>query len=262
MKLKRIILLLILILLILAGVTAFKANHILKAIIVRTAPIVLQVPVSLEQVTANPASGRLSLEGLTIANPEGFKSEYAMQIGHFDCSITPSSILGTELHVANIQLRGTTIICDGLLADNHRLILANSQNQIPKQPRSESPKPKSSEGRKFVIDHFSFKESQLLVVVEGEVITRVEFPEIELREIGKEGAAVTAAEAALQIYGAIMSETTQVLTINREVIEGLALAKLRPFGISDLEQLKRPEKLLKDPAVVDQLIESILGGKK
>jgi hypothetical protein len=101
----------------------------------------------------------------------------------------------------------------------------------------------------------------LLVVVEGEIITKVAFPDIELREIGRTGAAVTASEAALQVYAAIMSETTKLLTINRDVIEALARAKLKPFGITDLDQLKHPEQLLKDPAVVDEVLNSLFGPK-
>jgi uncharacterized protein involved in outer membrane biogenesis len=125
MKLKTIVLPIILVLVIAALIAAFQSGPILKAIIVRTAPAILKVPVTLDHLSLRVTSGNVSIAGLTIANPEGFKSDYAMRIDHFESSVTPSSVFGSELHIVDIRLQGATVICDGLLADNHRLILSN-----------------------------------------------------------------------------------------------------------------------------------------
>ena len=262
MKPLRILLIFILLFLVFAGGIAMFSSTLLKKTVTTMGPSILKVPVELEDIGFNPFVGHANIESLTIHNPEGFESPYALQIKEFSVDLAPMSVMGDTIHIHDITVSGVTMISEGLQSDNQRAIFNNLSKGKSDKKQSDRPAAKdsgeSSPGKKVIIDHFSFTDSQLIVIVDGEEITKVDFPEVELDQIGHKGSAVTATEAITQIYSAIASETTQVLTVNEEVIKALANAKLKKIGIKDLNDLKDPKKILKDPEAVGNILNNFL----
>ena len=244
----------------------FFAGNLVKAAIHRGAPALAGVEVGIENLVMDPLRGKVAVEQMTVHNPEGFRSPYAFELGNFQIGFEATSAFGTAFHIRSLVIENATIHSDGLLADNHRAILDSVRSRMGPQPKDKPDSPKSdpapSKGRKVIIDSFIFRNSSLIVTVDGEEITKVDFPEIQLQEIGTKGNAVTASEALAQIYSAITSETTRVLTVNRDIIENLARAKLKRFGIEDIDDLKNPEKLLKDPKSREALLDALLSPTK
>ena len=262
MKPVRIIIFLVIAFVAIALVVGVFYESLLKKAITSVGPAVLKVPVELESIEFNPVAGHAKIQTLTIHNPEGFESPYALQIKDFGLDLSTGSLMSDTIHIRDIELSGVTLISEGLRSDNQRAIINNlSKGGSGKKKPSEKPETetKSKEpGKKLIIDHFSFTDSKLIIIVDGEEITKVDFPEIELQQIGKKGSAVTATEAITQIYTAIASETTKVLTVNKEVIEALANAKLKKLGIDNIDALKHPEKILKDPKAIGNILNNIL----
>ena len=243
-------------------VVGIFSQSLLKKAITTVGPAVLQVPVELESIEFNPVAGHAKIQTLTIHNPEGFESPYALQIKDFGLDLSTGSLMSDTIHIRDIELSGVTIISEGLRSDNQRGIINNlSKGESGEKKPSEKPEADTKSdkpGKKLIIDHFSFTDSKLIVIVDGEEITKVDFPEIELQEIGSKGSAVTATEAITQIYTAIASETTKVLTVDKKVIEALANAKLKKLGIDNVDALKDPKKILKDPKAVGNILNNIL----
>ena len=262
MKLVRILLIFVLAILVVAVGIGMFSRTLLKKTVTTLGPSILKVPVELEDIGFNPFAGHANIQSLTIHNPEGFDSPYAFQIKEFSVDLAPMSIMSETIHIRDIRLSGVTLISEGLRSDNQRTIIGNLSTGKASDTSQPNEKPEkdateSGPGKTLIIDHFSFTESQLVVVVDGEEITKVDFPEIELDQIGDKSSAVTATEAIRQIYTAIASETTKVLTVNEEVIEALANAKLKKFGIDDVKDLKDPKKILKDPEAVGNILNNI-----
>jgi hypothetical protein len=252
---------------VIAGILAvallyFFAGKLLKEAIHRGAPSIAGVDVGIENLVMDPLRGKVAVEQMTVQNPDGFKSTNAFELGKFLIDFDATTTFGGAFHIHSLVIENASILCDGLLADNHRAILGTIRERLGSQttgkPGSSKPETDPQQGRKVIIDSFTFRNSTLVITVDGEEITKVAFPEIRLQEIGTKGHAVTATEALAQIYGAITSETTRVLTINRDVIDNLARAKLKKFGIDDIRDLKDPEKLLKDPKTLDKLLDNLL----
>ena len=255
----------ILILLIaLLALAYFYSGSLLKKGITKAGPAIAGVAVDLESIAADPIRGNVAIDQLVIHNPEKFKTDFAFKIDNFDFDFDPTSTFKNALHIRELTVDGATVISDGLRADNHRAILKNIRSKIGDKPaknEKEDPSSKPS-GKKLIIDHFSFINSSLAVYVDGEEVTKVDFPNVELDAIGTKGNAVSAAEALAQIYTAIASETTHVLTVNEEVIENIARAKLKSVGIENMEDLKNPEKILKNPEAMGNILEALTKPKK
>lgn len=257
----------LIIVLMVAGLFAvyLYSGSILKKGITEAGPAIAGVPIELESISADPIKGAVKIDDLIIHNPEKFPTDYAFKINNFAFDIDPASTFRSTVHIKDIVIDGATVISDGLAADNHRAILKNIQSKIggrtPDQPDDKDSE-KSASSKKVIIDHFAFKNSSLAIFVDGEEITKVDFPDVELKEIGTKGNAVTAAQAIAQIYGAIASETTKVLTVNEEVIENIARAKLKKIGINNMEDLKNPKKLLEDPKAVETILNALTKPEK
>lgn len=259
MKFIKVLFLLLIILIAALIVLYFFAGKLFKGSITRTSPALLGVPVSLEGTTVDPLRGKVEIQDLQVHNPPSFDSEYAFRLGTFRLQMEPLSVFGESLHIREFQISGASILSDGLRADNHRAILKHLQSKLPpsKSPESTDTETPPRDGKKVIIDHFAFLDSELILVLDGEVITRVDFPAVTLDHIGSKGNALTLAEALTQIYSAIASETTRVLTINEEVIENIGRAKLKAIGIEDVKDLKNPKRILEDPEKLENLIEAL-----
>ena len=243
-------------------ITYVYSGSILKKGITQAGPAIIGVPIDLESIEANPILGKVQVDKLVIHNPQPFKSDYAFKIDDFRFDFDPMSALGNTMHIRELVIDGATVMSDGLTADNHRAILKHIQSLTGPEKKGTQKEPEETEkpkapGKKLIIDHFSFINSSLIIQMDGEEITKVDFPNIKLDEIGTKGNALTAAEALAQIYTAIAQETTKVLTVNEDVIENIARAKLKKIGINNLEDLKNPEKLLKDPEAVGNLLNAL-----
>ncbi len=260
MKFIKVLFLLLIILIAALIVLYFFAGSLFKGSLTRTSPALLGVPVSLEGTTVDPLRGKVEIQDLQIHNPPSFDSEYAFQLGTFRLQMDPLSVFGDTLHIREFEIVGASILSDGLRADNHQTILKHLQSKLPasKAPESSENEPTHPrDGKKVIIDHFAFLDSELIVMLDGEVITRVDFPAVTLDHIGSKGNALTLAEALTQIYSAIASETTRVLTINEEVIENIGRAKLKSLGIDDVKDLKNPKRILEDPEKLENLLEAL-----
>lgn len=266
MKISRIIFIITTIFLLLGFIIYFLSGNIIRKAFITSGTHLLEVPIQLKDVSVNPIKGRVGIESLTIGNPEQFKSEFAFQIEKFSLQLKPSSVLTNTIHVESISVDKAILISDGLTADNHRTLIRSLKEKQPSsidsidKASAEEPEPGSS--KKFIIDHFSFTGCKLIVLVDDEIITTIDFPNIELDQIGKKGASVSLAEALTQIYGSIVSESTKILTINQDVIDALVKTKLKKIGIKDIKDLKNPERILKDPEKLNHLLDTLLQPKK
>ena len=72
-------------------------------------PRVLGAPVTLSSVTLAPWSGRGSLHGLVIGNPEGFKGTYALKVGEVTVALRLSTLMTDMVVIDRVVVRGPEI---------------------------------------------------------------------------------------------------------------------------------------------------------
>ncbi len=87
-----------------AVVVSVNLGRIITAAVEAAGPRVLGAPVTLARVTLSPLSGRGTLEGLVIGNPEGFKSASAVRVGSVDIAVRLSSLLTDTIVVERVAV--------------------------------------------------------------------------------------------------------------------------------------------------------------
>jgi len=83
---------LILIIVIVIAIGLFNIDSIVEESVARFGPEVTGTPVALEKSSITPWTGKGSLAGLTIGNPESFGEENAFSLGEISVDIDLSSI--------------------------------------------------------------------------------------------------------------------------------------------------------------------------
>lgn len=260
MKPFRLLSVLIIMLLVIGWITYAQFGNLVRKGLETGGPMVLGVPVSVESIHMSPLGGKADIATMVIGNPEGFKTPHAFKLSSFKLDLEPKTLFGDTIHIRDLTITGADIICEGLMADNHRAIMEN----LKKKPSSKDKKTTGSKEKKggrqkrFIIDSFSFSDANMSVNIDGTEVTRIVFPTITLKEIGSKESGVTAAEALSQIYAAVMSETSKTITINTEDIQKLLQSRLKEFGINDVNQLlKEPSKALSNPETAEKLLDQL-----
>ncbi len=202
-----------LILIVLVAVILLVGNidTIIKKGVETVGPKILQAPVTLKDVDLSVSSGSGELSGLTIGNPEGYKTEYAFRLGRIAVDLDVKSVTTDKVHIRSVLIDSPQIIYEGALGKKNNLsqLQANVES-FTGAVRGTDKKAESSEsdrtggGKKVQIDHIKIADGTISVsmdILQGKALT-VPLPTIELRDIGKDKEA-TMSDALKQILGAV-----------------------------------------------------------
>jgi hypothetical protein len=190
-KLIRIFILL----LVLLGVAAFvflaNINTIVKTGVETGGPMVLKVPVSLESSDLSLLSGS-RLSGLTVGNPDGYKSTHAFKLDDIAIDLDFASVMSEKIHVKEIIIDGPHIIYEGSLSNSNiktivdGLTSGESEETAPQEPSEPQPEGEAQK-KSVVIDHLHIKNIKVGVsnpLLGGKALT-LSIPDIEKKDIGK-----------------------------------------------------------------------------
>lgn len=138
---------LILILIIAAGLIAyFYLNTFFKTKAEAIATNMTGTRVEISYVAISPFSGNISLGGISVANPKGFKAEHAIKFSSITAQVNLKSVLKDVVKVENVTLQNPHIYYEiGLDGDNIRKLLGN----VNASKKSSTP---STSKKKVVID--------------------------------------------------------------------------------------------------------------
>jgi len=169
-----------------------------------------QAKVSLNKVEIGIKSGSGALSGLTVANPKGFKTPSAFELGSISVKLDPSSIGGDVIVIKEIAIDGPKVTYE--LGDGGSNVDAIQKNvdayakQFGGGGDGGSAK-KESEGPKLVIEHLYIRGGEINVsagFLEGKTLG-TSMPDIHLTDIGKEDDGAAPAEVVKEIIDSMTS---------------------------------------------------------
>ncbi|MBP5639414.1 MAG: YtxH domain-containing protein [Victivallales bacterium] len=183
-------------------------------------------------VSIHPFSGHVVLKDVLIKNPKtdtkdeptNFSNEDFFKLGLFDVDLNMKSLLSDEIHVSKVQIESPEITFEKtpLSDSNLNIIMSNIDKLMPaKSEEEEEKKPETEEdkdAKKFVIDILQIKDVRVNVSTLGLTAPLI-IPEINLKDLGKPGAGITAGEA-------IKITFTALFTSIIEGVKGLGVAVL------------------------------------
>ena len=210
--LKLLILLAVLLVAVIVGLTLFLDKGIKRAV-EAVGPRLTQVDVRLDKVSLSLLSGRVELEGLFIGNPEGYKSESAIEIGSLVLAARPSSFLSDKVIVRRFDLRAPVVTFEGGLKENNlRKILDNVNGAIEDKDSTGGRDEKKIDeaGLKLQVDELVVAggKVQVWLNVLGSRATTIDLPEIHLTNLGTGPEGITTAELTDRLLRVIIEKAT------------------------------------------------------
>jgi hypothetical protein len=164
-----------------------RLGTIIKTTVNTAGPALLGVPVSVESVSVYPLKGEVNLRTLTIGNPEGYGSEYLFRLDRMRLELILADIFKGRTRFREIAIEGPHVWYDRKLTRSNVGDLLETLEKLAPPEDAEAP----AEGRKppakpVVIDRLSMQQGTVGIRIG--VGMKLPLPEIELKDIGKEGA--------------------------------------------------------------------------
>jgi uncharacterized protein involved in outer membrane biogenesis len=216
-------------------------NRIVKAGVETMGPKVTGTSVTLDKVGISPFSGQGALGGLRVANPQGFNTPNAFELGKVSVSIDPGSLRSDTIVIREILIDGPEITFEGdLSGSNISKIRKNVEAFSSRAPAAEeaqpAPEKPAKAGKKVQINRFALKNGKVQLaatLVKGEAFS-VPLPDIELTDIGKESGGTTVADVVNQVFPAVYKAITDaVLSSEKLIKESVEAVEDAAKGIRD-----------------------------
>ncbi|MFU8812804.1 MAG: hypothetical protein ACNA78_07535 [Balneolaceae bacterium] len=179
------------------GILYFSFQSIIVSGIEQNGSEMTGTPVTVSAVTINPLSGRGTIRGLTIANPDGYTQELAVEVDEIAISIDVWSLFSDHVLVRSLIVRSPSIMVEQQLPNNNlREILRHIQNLEFGE----------TSNRQLTIEQFLLVDGRvgLLTEVGSDRQAEVEISRIELEGIGTGSNA--SAEHVIQIIAEAIGE--------------------------------------------------------
>lgn len=216
--LKKIVIILVLILVGLLFFLRYFGGATIKQAVNTGGPMVLGVPVTLQDAKLRPLAGYIHLAGLHVGNPEGFQTDGIFDLGHLDIQMDTRSLMGDTIHIQKIEIKNPKITLEfGLTKNNIGALLENLEGE-KKEGGEETPAGKTETneegGKKVVIDEISISGAQLNLSIKGMagLSAPLPLPPLTLRDIGKEDDGASLTDVLARVVKAILGSAMQVAT--------------------------------------------------
>ncbi|MFO7821571.1 MAG: AsmA family protein [Lentisphaeria bacterium] len=274
MKKFLIILGVVVLLLVIAGglVVMFGLNAAVKAGVEKGGSHVLKTEVTLDSVKLSPFSGKGTLGGLRIKNPEGFTAGDAFVLDKVHVSLKPSSLLSDKIVIKEVMVDGPVITYNQALTKSNIGQLKKNIDAFVGEDKKAEQKPEEKpvekdEGKQITLEHFVLKNGKVSLtsnLVKGKSVT-VALPRIELKNIGTDEKKASPAEVVKKVYTAILEAVVQAVNQSDAVLQagGEALKQLSDQAGEIGGALESTGDKAKDTAdSVTEGIRGLLGGDK
>jgi hypothetical protein len=200
-------------LLILFLVLMFSINSIVKSGIEDIGTQMTGTSVSVDRVIISPFSGKGTISGFRVANPDDYGQDYAFQVEDFSIQLEPFSIFSSEVIVNEIQITTPQVYVEQKLPGNNINTILRHIRNVSAGETTETD---------LVIEHFLMTGGSvdLYTEVGGERSARVELSTVELHDLGRGGGRQALEE------------------VIKEIAEDIAAEALRGAAQSGREQLE------------------------
>lgn len=223
---KKLLLLVLVALVTAAGFAYLRLGAVVKAAVEAAGPRVAGVEVRLASVSISPFSGRGSLRGLFVGNPQGYKTASAVKVGSVRVAVDLRSLLSDTLVVREVVVEAPEITYElGPGGSNIARIQKNVEAFVPASPKGEKPAAPKKE-KKVIVDLFAVREGKVnfsAAVLGGKELS-IPLPALELRDIGRKSNGASAKEVLSQVTGEVGRGVGKAVAGGGDLLKGGAKA--------------------------------------
>ena len=203
---KKVIISFVLVVLLIAGVGVFYFDSIVKNGIEVVGSRLLGTSVTVNSVSLSPLNSSGTIRGLSIENPQGFNSGYAIQLDELSVNLNASSVFSDVVEIESVRVVQPQITYETRITnDNIRALIANLSSDSTGEAENGASVAQSEAGKRIIIRRLTLVDPQLNLVA-AIVTAPIPLPDIELNDIGAEDDSTTVADA-LQLVMSTLSST-------------------------------------------------------
>jgi len=216
-------------------------NQIVKDVVQEQGSNIVKVPVSLAAVDISLENGRGQLSGLQVANPNGYSTPYAIQMGTIVLQIDTATVLKNEKVkvIKNITINQAKVIAEQSAESFTRTNLQDIADKLSagNSTASDDSKAQQSSDIRLMVEQFNFTNGDIRLVSKQFGERTIKMPDIKLRNIGDKKNGLTPEQLGQAVMGPILE---QVKKHAQKELTKIAKDKAKEKLKSKLE-----EKLLK-----------------
>ena len=203
---KKFLLITVTLIVILFLIITFSLDQIVKSGIESYGSEMTGTEVRVESVSISPISGKGTINGLTIANPDDFEGESMMSINELSISLDVLSLLSDEILIHEIIVKESGFYVEQSVAGNNVLKIMDNIDAVADSESAES---------NMIIERFYMENAEIFVgsTIGEDVEASYVVESLELRDIGRENennnAIQTVAFLADEIADEVLSEAVK-----------------------------------------------------
>ena len=181
-------------------VAVLMIDLLIKKTVESVGPKMTGTTFTLDRVTVRMLKGSGKLTGLTIGNPKGYTSDFALKIDEALLDVHPGTVFKEKLVVDSIQVVGPEISFEGGQSENN---LKEIGRNIAEFIGSMEEREKLD--RRLQVNHFLLEDARVHLRINflGKRTITLSAPRIELHDLGKGPEGLTSAELTELIIGKI-----------------------------------------------------------
>jgi hypothetical protein len=197
----------VLVLIVIALVVGWMAiDSIAKTAIERGGTYALGVPTQVNSVSLGLLRGEITIRGLTVGNPEGFKTPHLIKTGTVELAVRPGSLLSDTIQVNRFEIDGLDLNFEQKLGSSNISVIVGNTKKAGGGKAGEA---QPSGGKKVKADRVVVRNVvahvQVLPVGGQASTLDVKVPEIVLTDVGSDGAGgATVSELVRKLVPAIL----------------------------------------------------------
>ncbi|MBF0511740.1 MAG: AsmA family protein [Candidatus Omnitrophica bacterium] len=185
----------------------FFIGPIIKLGMEQVGPAIIQTPIKVTSVDVLLWAGRISIKGLVVGNPSGYKTPHAISVGEVSVEVQPFSVLSKKIIVSSVHVISPEITFEGGLGRSNLNKLMDNVNA--KKPAVET----NQAAPKIEIDDFLISKAKVHVTFTGlsQKQGTLPLPDIHLTNLGKANEGMTPAELTSAILKAVLKDTLEAV---------------------------------------------------
>lgn len=175
--------------------------------------------VTLDDADIAPLRGYATLTGLTIGNPKGFATDYAIRLGKIHVVLDPSTVMSDTIVIKEVLIDGPEVIYEVDLGGSNIGAIEENVDKFTggDQPKPDAPPPPAEEagpGKKIIIEKLTVQQGYVHVAATflGNNKIGAPLPSITLTDIGKEEQGASYGEVAGEFLDAILGSILSVVS--------------------------------------------------
>lgn len=198
-------------------VVFFLLSSIASTAVETVLPKITKTPVKLASFNLNPFTGKGTIKGFVIGNPEGFKTKSSFELGEVRVDLDLMSLLSDTIVIEEIYINAPKVTYEMGMPSNIGQIQKNVEEFAGPPKEGEEPKPEDEEeagpGKKILIKRFVMENGKISLsakLLQGEAVT-VPMPRIEKENIGGggDGEGKSIGEVSKEIFTSVGDTVTE-----------------------------------------------------